>query len=286
MVRAATRSLALAERNEMGIVETARLSLLSDKEYYGAYGQYMSVSLLKKFAEDPLGFDDYMLNRKENEKPTDALVMGQATHLAIMEGWDDFDREYVVTDELVNPRSGKTYGRGSQKFQDTCEKLGVNPWRALSTYDVESIKQMDNAIRGDLEASAAISGCTKIEWAIRGKLHGVPFQGKLDGCDDNGNIVDLKTMRPDSTVIEQIYNYRYTWQAYSYNVLYAAATGMDPKDVTFTFVFVTKEESPRVSVVTYGFKDLVDAGFRVGSALNAYRISGKDRRLALFELEE
>ena len=269
----------------MPVVETARLTLLSDKEYYGAYGQYMSVSLLKKFAEDPLGFDDYMLNRKENERPTDALVMGQATHLAIMEGWEDFDREYVVTDALVNPRTGKTYGRETRKFQSICESLEVNPWRALSTYDVSSIKSMDDAVRGDLEASVAISGCTKIEWAIRGKLHGVPFQGKLDGCDDNGSIVDLKTMRPDSTVIEQIHNYNYLWQAYAYIVLYSAATGIDHKDVTFTFVFVTKEESPRVSVVTYGFKQLFDAGLKVASALNAYRISGKDRRLALFELE-
>ena len=270
----------------MSVVHAARLSLISDKQYYGAYGQYMSVSLLKKFAEDPLGFDEYMENRKDNEKATDSLVLGQATHLAIMEGWDDFDRDYVVNDQLLNPKTGKAYGRETKKFLSVCEELGVNPWRALTTADVSNIKAMDDAVRNDLSASVAIAGCTKVEWAIRGKLHGVPFQGKLDGCDDNGSIVDLKTMRADSTCLEQIVNYKYLWQAYAYIVLYAAATGMSEKDVRFTFVFVTKEDKPRVNTVSYGIDDLQESGILVGKALNAYRISESDRRLALFELEE
>ena len=178
------RSNVLAGNMEiaMGVVDyDAKLIDLSDKEYYGSYGEYLSVSLLKRFSDDPLAFDEYMENRKDNEKPTDALVLGQATHGAIMEGWDSFDKNYVVSDELVNPKTGKSYGRTTQKFLASCESLDVSPWSALATTDVESIRAMEKAVRSDVQASCAISECTNIEMAIRGRMYGVPFQGKLDG---------------------------------------------------------------------------------------------------------
>ena len=270
----------------MGVVDyDAKLIDLSDKEYYGSYGEYLSVSLLKRFSDDPLAFDEYMENRKDNEKPTDALVLGQATHVAIMEGWDSFDKNYVVSDELVNPKTGKSYGRTTQKFLASCESLDVSPWRALATTDVESIRSMEKAVRTDVQASCAISECTNIEMAIRGRMYGVPFQGKLDGCSNDGLIVDLKTMRPDSTVFEQVVKYRYAWQAYCYLKLYSEATGIPYEDCQFQFVFVTKEEEPKVNVILFTHDDVIDAMDQVTKALKAYRVSSSDRRLALLELE-
>ena len=277
----------------MGIVHFAKMVDLTDKDYYSSYGEYMSVSLLKRFADNPLGFDEYMENRKENEKPTDALVMGQAVHMAVMEGWSEVEREYLILDErlLLNHRTGKRYGRATKAFEERCRDAGVSPWRVLTTKDAQDILTLMDACMDDPDAFQAINDCTHIEWALRGELNGVKFQGKMDGANQYGLIVDLKTMRPDSTPLEQIVNYKYLWQAWCYINLYAAAMQVSPDSVDFKFVFVTKEESPKVTVVDvrehYG-SALEVAGQQVLSALTALKVSESrgDRRAALMFLEE
>ena len=277
----------------MGIVHYAKMIDLTDKEYYSSYGEYMSVSLLKRFAENPLGFDEYMLNRKENEKPTDALVLGQAVHMAVMEGWDQLKVCYSIIDDdmVTNPRTGKPYGRSTAKFESLCKTVGVNPWRVLTSQDVNDITAIYDACMDHPEAYQAINDCTHVEWSLRGELNGVKFQGKMDGANCYGRIVDLKTMRADSTPFEQIVSYRYLWQAWCYIQLYADANNMEPANVDFDFIFATKEAEPKVTVVGvrehYG-QALDRAGEQVLNALTALKVSEAqgDRRAALMFLEE
>lgn len=273
----------------MGIVDYSSFELISDKEYYSSYGEYMSVSLLKRFAEDPIGFDEYMKNRKENEKPTDALVFGQAAHTLILEGGVEFDSLYTNLGTLVqNPRTGKSYGRKTKAFADACEEAQINMWRALTPEEVTIAFRMRAAIDDHPVASEAIELCDHVEWALRGSLANVKFQGKLDACNKSGLIVDLKTMRSDATGAEQIRDYKYLWQAYCYTELYAKAFDMEQDDVTFKFVFVTKEDNPRVEVIEVDQRDYswFEAETGVINALNGLKISEqiRDRRAALFFL--
>lgn len=273
------------------IVDYSNFELVSDKEYYSSYGEYMSVSLLKRFASDPLGFDEYMANRKENEKPTDALVFGQAAHTLILEGEQEFGDCYrVLGDEVNNPRTGKPYGRSTKSFHDACQNAGANAWRALTSQEVETAYGMREAIRGHSEASEAIGDCDHIEWALRGKMGGVKFQGKLDACNKRGRIVDLKTMRPGTSGYQQMEDYNYLWQAFCYTELYAKAFDLETDDVVFDFVFVSKEENPVVEVIRADPDDYSwwQAETGVRSAIKALIVSEqmKDRRAALFFLGE
>ena len=273
----------------MPIVDYSNFELLTDKEYYSSYGEYMSVSLLKRFASDPLGFDEYMKNRKENETPTDALVFGQAAHTLILEGGAEFDALYRnLGDIAINPKTGKSYGRTTKAYLKACEDAQVNPWRALSAAECNMAFRMREAVSSHPEASEAIADCDHIEWALRGSLAGVKFQGKLDACNKRGRIVDLKTMRSDATGHEQIESYRYLWQAYCYTELYAKAFDLESDDVRFDFVFVSKEERPRVEVITVDQRDFTwfEAERGVLHTLNGLKISEQmnDRRAALFFL--
>lgn len=273
----------------MPIVDYSNFELLTDKEYYSSYGEYMSVSLLKRFASDPLGFDEYMKNRKENETPTDALVFGQAAHTLILEGGAEFDALYRnLGDIAINPKTGKSYGRTTKAYLKACEDAQVNPWRALSAAECNMAFRMREAVSSHPEASEAIADCDHIEWALRGSLAGVKFQGKLDACNKRGRIVDLKTMRSDATGQEQIESYRYLWQAYCYTELYAKAFDLESDDVRFDFVFVSKEDNPRVEVITVDQRDFAwfESERGVLHALNGLKISEQmnDRRAALFFL--
>ena len=273
----------------MAIVDYSNFELVSDKEYYSSYGEYMSVSLLKRFADDPMGFDEYMKNRKENEKPTDALVFGQAVHTLILEGKSEFDARYRNLGDLaINPKTGKSYGRTTKAYQAACEEAQINPWRALSAAECDMAFRMREAVSNHPEASEAISDCDHVEWALRGSLAGVKFQGKLDACNKRGRIVDLKTMRGDTTGQEQIEAFKYLWQAYCYTELYAKAFDLESDDVRFDFVFVSKEERPRVEVITVDQRDFTwfEAERGVLHTLNGLKISEQmnDRRAALFFL--
>lgn len=270
----------------MTIVDYSNFELLTDKDYYSSYGEYMSVSLLKKFADDPLGFDEYMEDRKNNEKPSDALVVGQAAHALILEGDDEFAR-YRICDAL-NEKTGKSYGRNTKAWDAALERQNIHPWWALSREQFNQCRLMYQAVRDNYEAVKAIDDCDCIEWALRGSLAGIKFQGKLDACNRAGRIVDLKTMRAGSTGREQIEKFNYLWQAYCYISLYSKAFEMSPDDVSFEFVFVTKEDQPKVEVIKVDQREASywEAEVAVKVAIDALKLSEqkKDRRAALFLL--
>ena len=270
----------------MTIVDYSNFEFLTDKEYYSSYGEYMSVSLLKKFADDPMGFDEYMADRKANEKPSDALVVGQAAHALILEGDDEFAR-YRICD-AINERTNKSYGRNTKAWDAALERQNIHPWWALSREQFNMCRRMYQAVRDNYEAVQAIDACDHIEWALRGSLGSCKFQGKLDACNQNGRIVDLKTMRAGSSGQEQIENFKYLWQAWCYTSLYAKAFDMEMDDVSFEFVFVTKEEDPKVEVIKVDQRDASfwEAECGVRSAIKALQVSEQqnDRRAALFFL--
>lgn len=67
-------------------------------------GEFMSSHLLADFRESPALFRKE-INGEIEQKDTPAFVLGRAAHSLILEGRTAFDRDFVVTDGPVNPRT-------------------------------------------------------------------------------------------------------------------------------------------------------------------------------------
>ena len=73
--------------------------------------------------------------------------MGRAAHCLILEGRNAFDREYVVTDGPINPRTGESYGRNTKTFAE---------WAATQEREIISGKDFSFFLK--LQRG---SGCTR-----------------------------------------------------------------------------------------------------------------------------
>ena len=85
-------------------------------------GKYLSSHLLADFRESPALYRR-KVSGEITESESSAFVMGRAAHCLILEGRNAFDREYVVTDGPINPRTGESYGRNRSRR---------NCWRTAS----------------------------------------------------------------------------------------------------------------------------------------------------------
>ncbi|MDD4431673.1 MAG: PD-(D/E)XK nuclease-like domain-containing protein, partial [Bacteroidales bacterium] len=78
-------------------------------------GEFMSSHLLADFRESPALYRKKVQGQiQENESA--AFIMGRAAHCLILEGRNAFDKEYVVSDGPINPRTGESYGSKTKAF--------------------------------------------------------------------------------------------------------------------------------------------------------------------------
>ena len=61
-----------------------------------------------------------------------AFILDRAAHSLILEGRDAFDREYVVSDGPINPKTGGEFEREWENDEGCTEKSGST----LRTYEV------------------------------------------------------------------------------------------------------------------------------------------------------
>lgn len=214
---------------------------LSDKEYYGSYGEQMSVSLLKRFYDDPTSFEAYLANRSDFEVPKTHLIMGQAIHCLTLEGQDAFNDNFSVADH-INAKTGKSFGRETKSWEKFCTENKHDIWRTISTDELFQATSIAAACRADPEMGDLIRACNRVEWAVRGTLEGVKFQGKMDAWDGNKLIFDLKTTGDITTSFESGMRFKYGWQSLAYKRLLSRALGHKPEDFRFVFGFVQKGE--------------------------------------------
>ena len=78
-------------------------------------GEYMSSHLLADFRESPALYRKE-INGEIEQKDTPAFVLGRAAHSLILEGRTAFDRDFVVTDGPVNPKTGEPYGAKTKAY--------------------------------------------------------------------------------------------------------------------------------------------------------------------------
>jgi len=222
---------------------------LSDKEYYASYGNYMSVSLLKKFAENPMDFPEYLENRYEIDKPSDALVLGQAIHVCTLESYGDFSSQFSVLKDCINEKTGKPYGRKTNAWTRLCKEADISPWKALTEDEWDNVIDIATCCIHDSALGGIIQQCNRVEYALRGELLGLKFQGKMDAWNGDRLIFDLKTTQDTDEAYDACYRYKYAWQSLAYKNLLAGVLGCKPKDIKFYFGFVEKTGTYRTRLI-------------------------------------
>ena len=111
-----------------------KLSFFADidaEEYHQAArdGKYLSSHLLGDFRRAP---KLYRMKMSGEIEPTEsaALTMGRAVHSLILEGRSVFEKEFMVSDGPVNPKTGEPFGRLTKAYrewaaaQDKCVVTG------------------------------------------------------------------------------------------------------------------------------------------------------------------
>ena len=222
---------------------------INDKEYYASYGEYMSVSLLKRFAEDPLGFPEYLEKRYEIDKPSDALVLGQAIHVCTLESFEDFKNQFPVLKDCNNERTGKPYGRKTNAWSKLCESQEISPWKALTEQEYDTVVDIATCCRYDTALGNIIQQCNRVEYALRGELLGLKFQGKMDAWNRDKLIFDLKTTHETDEAFEACNRYKYAWQSLAYKHLLSGVINCKPEEIKFYFGFVEKKGKYRTRLI-------------------------------------
>ena len=258
---------------------------IDDKEYFGpSYNDYISKSRLFKFAKDPVAFftkdeDDYDPNKEY-------LVRGSALHKFLLEGEEEFFKEYTVAD-VINPRTGRSYGRATKAFQEYCEENDLSPPFTISSEMLGHIKVMSETVLAHPTAGNYLRDyIDNVEVVLRGEFEGLPAQGKVDGLSTNHNlIIDIKTCRSLDLFAKNFYEYGYDWQAALYSELYQQAFGNIPD---FIFIAITTEGEPYCLTVDSRQYYNADRIAYMRYVADVYKrcIKTEDYRLALFELAE
>ena len=138
-------------------------------------GEFMSSHMLADFRESPALYRKEITGEIE-QKNTPAFILGRAAHSLILEGRHAFDRDFVVTDGPVNPRTGEPYGAKTKAYAD---------W--LATQDREVVSGRDYAFILNLQRSVHLHAAAsellangEAEGVVRAEYCGVPCQIRMD----------------------------------------------------------------------------------------------------------
>jgi hypothetical protein len=231
---------------------------------YDEYAQWSAVraSDLKLFARTP-AHARYAMTHPEQ---TSAMILGNATHCAILEG-AAFDARYVAA-----PKLDRRTNAGKAAWAAFLEENGDRI--ALDADEYETCQAMRAAVAEHPLATAVLSapGFTEVSlvWADeREPLHGKARLDRFCTWDGYSTIVDIKTARDASArgFARDAANMSYHVQAAHY---LAGADALSP--VARRFIFLVVEKEPPNCVALYELdQDFLAAGRAAReSALTAY----------------
>lgn len=206
----------------------------------------MSSGMLKKFRDCPLSYR-LSVTGKAEDKDSAAYRFGRAAHKMILEGPEAFSRDFAIGGP-VNPKTGKCYGTDTKAFAEWLIENNFSADRVVTNEESEILSGMQQMVAQHPQA-AVILDYGWPELVVRGDLHGVPCQARIDWLthDTSGInlIIDLKTVDDITWFQSDAYRYEYPHQFAFYRDLCHAITG-EPFDVA---VIVVEKKAPfRVGV--------------------------------------
>ena len=189
--------------------------------YHAKAGEFLSAHALGEFRRCPA-----LYHKKElgliPDRDTTAYVVGRAAHTLILEGRQQYEREYVVGGP-INPRTGQPFGPQTKAFAEWAEKQGRS---VLSDAHAALVEQMAAAVSehvfaGELFAEGIPEGVVRCDYA------GHSCQSRIDWINpipDRG-IVDLKTADNLDGFESAVQAFGYVHQVAFYRAMVAQACG-------------------------------------------------------------
>jgi hypothetical protein len=160
-------------------------------EYEQARGQFMGSHLLDLFNHSPRSCQ-WKMQGLLQEASRPAYDLGRAIHCFILEGPTEFHQRHEIAEGPINEKTGKPFGRDSKAWQEWNEQLVAEGRQVINGEEFTKMAAMAESI-AETDASQLLHiGLPEV--TIRGELHGVRCQSRLDFFNqDAGWIVDLKT---------------------------------------------------------------------------------------------
>ena len=257
-----------------------KLSFFADidaEEYHQAArdGKYLSSHLLGDFRRAPKLFRMKMSGEIE---PTEsaALTMGRAVHSLILEGRSVFEKEFMVSDGPVNPKTGEPFGRLTKAYR---EWAAVQDKCVVTGQEFSLMAKMQQSVWTHPVAMQLLDE-GNAEQTVRTHYCGDPCQIRMDWFrseyEGRPVICDLKTCENIDWFESDARRYGYPHQAAFYrSVLHEAWRDFERHDigeVDCYLIAVEKREPYRCGV--WKFTDAI------------LEASARENERAIVELQE
>ena len=185
-------------------------------------GEMLSSHMLQLFTRSPRKYDMMIAGLvKFVDKPE--YNVGRAAHKLILEGQEAFDAAYTVSDGPINERTGKPYGKDTQRYLDW---LATQQGEIISEADYAAIDEMRGACNTHYGISELLHAEGDAEGVVRAELEGVKCQIRMDWFSEKCGIVDLKTCRDIEFFEKDCRDFGYAYQLAFYQSVLEQATGV------------------------------------------------------------
>lgn len=217
-------------------------------------GEYLSSHMLAIFRQCPALYKK-KLDGLIEEKPSTAYAMGSATHKMILEGPDEFFKEYMASEGPVNPKTGAPYGKTTKAYS---EWIVHQEKKVVSLEEWYQIQHLNSSVHDHPIANDLLS-FGYAERTVRASLCDVPCQIRVDWFNPDEGIVDLKTCADLDWFEPDAKRYGYVYQMAFYRQVLRVALGAT---VPVHMIAVEKAEPYRTGVWRIP-EDVLDAAENV-----------------------
>lgn len=223
-------------------------------------GKYLSSHLLGDFRHCPRLYRQKMTGEIPPQD-TAAYWMGRAVHTLVCEGRAAFDKEFLVTDGPVNPKTGEPFGKLTRAYKEWAAAQKLTP---VSTSDFGFMTKLQSAVWLHPIAGELLDGGWA-EGTVRTTYNGEPVQIRIDYFNPNfrdeltgreGAIIDLKTCESIDFFESDARRYGYLHQLAFYREVMRIASG---EEFPVYIIAVEKKAPYRVGVWKLAAEALDDA---------------------------
>jgi hypothetical protein len=212
---------------------------LTNDEYHDQ--EALNKSGLVQLAKSPAHFNEWY--HSPNEEPTNAMVIGTATHTAILEP-DKYDQSIIIAPQKIDKRTKK----GKAEWA-TFEKKAKG--KIILTQDeANAIEGMKNSVYNNITAyDYLLEGIPEQSVFFNDPVHNFLCKVRPDWCTNFKEVVDIKTCLDAGydAFSRAIANFKYHWQAWYYLQGISAVTGVEHTK----FIFIAVEKDPPYAVAVY-----------------------------------
>lgn len=179
----------------------------------------------------------YMMEHRDEDEPTPALIFGQAAHKMLLEPLDFFD-EFAIAPDGIDRRTKD----GKAAWADFLAREAGKTVLDRDTYD--TIRAMTDKALGDPTVRKLLSGRKELPFFWNDPDTGVACKAKLDCLtylDDMPVVVDYKTCKSARTedFVRDCYKYGYHMQSAWYTEAVMRTMGLTERPM---FVFICQEK--------------------------------------------